>query len=57
MFVLSKTEKLGHHIITYDYSQEKEGKYFYPSIFKDFWKNITMNPQLPVVLIWLTQKL
>lgn len=56
MHILSKTEKLGHYLVIYKYSQGKEDKDSYLFSLEDFWRNIIINLQLPVILFWVTEK-
>lgn len=56
MHIPSKTEKLSHYHVIYKYSQEKEDKDSYTFSLKDLWKDIIINPQLPVILFWFTEK-
>lgn len=56
MHILSKTEKLGHYLVIYKYSQEKEDKDSYLFSLEDLWRNIIINPQLSVILFWVTEK-
>lgn len=56
MHIPSKTEKLSHYHVIYKYRQEKEDKDSYTFSLKDLWKGIIINPQLPVILFWFTEK-